>query len=397
MPSITDRFVKSLKPPESGYKLHGDDVNRGFGVRINANGTRSFYLIYTTVDGRERRFKIGEWPAISADEARNEALTLREQIRKGGDPVSEREAALHGAMISDLASEYMKVAEKKLRPGTLRNDRGLLKNIIEPKLGKMMVKAATRRDIERLHASLRSTPAHANRVLALLSTMFNHAIDWKLVEVNPVKGVKRYEETKRETWLSLEQLQALESALATYPDQVAADALRLLIVTGSREMEVLSATWDQFDLKRGVWTKPSHHTKQKKTEHVPLNRAAMAILSSLPRTSRFLFPGAKPNEHRVVIRKPWTQVLRSAGLATATLVPSKRKGMMKTVWRSSVRVHDLRHSFASHLVSGGASLYLVGKLLGHVRPETTARYAHCNDQSLREVTNQFPMLSAKLQ
>ncbi|MBZ5688861.1 MAG: tyrosine-type recombinase/integrase [Acidobacteriia bacterium] len=396
MPSITERFVKSLKPPESGYKLHGDDVNRGFGVRINANGTRSFYLIYTTVDGRERRFKIGEWPAMSADEARNQALTLREEIRKGGDPVSEREAALHGATISDLASEYMKVAEKKLRPGTLRNDRGLLKNIIEPKLGKMMVKAVTRRDVERLHASLRSTPAHANRVLALLSTMFNHAIDWKLVEGNPVKGVQRYEETKRETWLSLEQLQALESALAKYPDQVAADALRLLIVTGSREMEVLSATWDQFDLKRGVWTKPSHHTKQKKTEHVPLNRAAMAILSSLPRTSRFLFPGAKPNEHRVVIRKPWAQVLRSAGLATATIVPSKRKGMTKTVWRSSVRVHDLRHSFASHLVSGGASLYLVGKLLGHVRPETTARYAHASDQALRDVTNAFPLLSAQV-
>ena len=395
MPNITDRFVKGLKPPKSGYKIHGDDVNRGFGVRVNCNGSRSFCLAYTTADGRERRFKIGDWPAMSADDARNEALTLREEIRKGGDPVRDRQAALHGETISDLAAEYMKVAGKKLRPGSLRTYRGILANVIEPKLGKLKVKAISTRDIELLHGSMRSTPFHANRALALLSVMFNFAVASKLSDSNPVKGVKRYYEPKRETWLSLEQLQSLESALAAYPDQVVADAIRLLVVTGSREMEVLSATWDQFDLKRGVWTKPSHHTKQKKTEHVPLNRAAMSILSTLKRSGPYLFPGAD-DHHRVTMRKPWMQVLRAAGLAQSTLVPSKRKGMMKTMWKANVRINDLRHSFASHLVSSGASLYLVGKLLGHTQPSTTQRYAHASDQALRDVTNQFPLLSAKI-
>jgi len=219
----------------------------------------------------------------------------------------------------------------------------------------------------------------------------------KSSEANPVKGVKRYDEPSRETWLSLEQLQSLASALDQYPDQVAADAIRLLIVTGSREGEVLAAEWSQFNLKRGVWTKPSHHTKQKKTEHVPLSPQALAILSTLKRSGRYLFPSTDGKSHRVTISKPWMQVLRATGLAEGTIVPSKRKGMVKTIWKPLVRIHDLRHTFASHLVSRNYSLQLVGKLLGHTRPETTARYAHCSDQALRDVTTAFPMLTSTLQ
>jgi integrase len=230
--------------------------------------------------------------------------------------------------------------------------------------------------------------------------MFNLGIEWGKAESNPVEGVERYDEPRRENWLSLEQLESLETALCEYPDQAAADAIRLLIVTGSRENEVLTAHWSQFNLKRGVWTKPSHHTKQKKDENTPLNRAAMSILSRLHKNSSsgFLFPGADPDRktHRVTIRKPWMQVLRASGLAVGERVPSKRKGMMKTIWKPLVRVHDLRHSFASHLVSRGASLYLVGKLLGHTQASTTQRYAHCSDEALRSVTNSFPMLSGEV-
>jgi integrase len=146
-----------------------------------------------------------------------------------------------------------------------------------------------------------------------------------------------------------------------------------------------------------VWTKPSHHTKQKKTEHVPLSPQALAILSTLKRSGRYLFPSTDGKSHRVTISKPWMQVLRATGLAEGTIVPSKRKGMVKTIWKPLVRIHDLRHTFASHLVSRNYSLQLVGKLLGHTRPETTARYAHCSDQALRDVTTAFPMLTSTLQ
>jgi integrase len=390
MPNITDRFVKSCKVPASGYIIHGDDVNRGFGVRVNSNGTRSFCLAYTTTAGRERRFKLGDWPAMSAQDARKQALTLREAIRQGGDPVRDRETLLHSETVSDLAAKYLQCAEKKLRPGTLRTYRGIMANVITPSLGKLKVKAVTRDDIETLHGSLRSTPFHANRALAVLSAMFNFAIGAKLCETNPVKGVQRYDEPARETWLSFQQLQGLEAALAAYPDQTAADALRLLIVTGSRENEVLTARWADFDLKRGVWTKPSHHTKQRKTEHLPLSKAALLILSGLHKRTGaglFLFPGKDGS--RRTLRKPWLQVLRSAGLASGEQVPGRRR----IIWTAQVRLHDLRHTFASHLVSQGAPLMLVGKLLGHTSAATTQRYAHVDNQSLKDVANRFPLLS----
>jgi integrase len=291
----------------------------------------------------------------------------------------------------------MLVAEKKKREGSLRQDRQMIASKIIPSIGTLKVKDVTCLDIERLHGSLKATPVRANRVLSLLSSIFNLAIRSEKAHRNPVKGVQHFHEEPRETWLSLDELNALFSALNRYPDQVAADAIRLLILSGSREMEVLSAEWSQFDLKRGVWTKPSHHTKQKKTEHVPLSNQTLALLSRMDRSGRYLFPGADGKGHRVVIRKPWAQVLRMAGLAQATVVPSKRKGMTKTVWSSSVRVHDLRHTFASHLVSRGASLQLVGKLLGHTRAETTARYAHCAPEAVREVANSFPLLTSTLQ
>jgi integrase len=236
----------------------------------------------------------------------------------------------------------------------------------------------------------------------LLSSIFTLAIRAKKATDNPARsgkngGIQRYHEDPRETWLSIEQLQALADALDRYPDQVAADAIRLLIVTGARKMEVLSAEWSQFDLSRGVWTKPSHHTKQKRTEYVPLSDAALTILSGMKPSGRYLFPSADGTRHRVEIRKPWMQVLRAAGLAQGTVVPSKRKGMTKTVWTSSVRIHDLRHTFASHLVSRGASLQQVGKLLGHTQAATTQRYAHADPKALRTVANSFPVLTNALQ
>jgi integrase len=244
----------------------------------------------------------------------------------------------------------------------------------------LRTRAVTRRDVEMLHGSLKRTPYQANRVLSLLSTMFALAMEWKMADVNPARGITRYQEDKRERWLSLPELQRLEAALRTYPDQTAADAIRLLIVTGSRESEVLTAEWSQFDLSRGIWTKPSHHTKQKKIEHVPLSGVALSILANLRARSLpgpYLFPGANGNRPRCTIRRTWLFCLRQAGLATAM---------------PKIRIHDLRHTFASHLVSSGQSLHLVGKLLGHTLPSTTARYAHVDDAALRASADSFPRL-----
>jgi integrase len=152
--------------------------------------------------------------------------------------------------------------------------------------------------------------------------------------------------------------------------QRAVNAIRLIMVTGARKGEVLLATWDQFDLDRGVWTKPSHNTKQQRVEHVPLNDQAVAFLRSLPREGEYLFPG-RMGGHLADLKFPWGSVCEGALL-------------------QDVRIHDLRHTYASHLVSRGVSLPMVGKLLGHTQPQTTARYAHIADNPLREAANLFP-------
>ena len=157
--------------------------------------------------------------------------------------------------------------------------------------------------------------------------------------------------------------------------------------SGSRAGEVLRAEWPHFDLERGVWTKPSHHTKQQKIEHVPLNRAALGILIDMKDRSRsaYLFPGQ--HGPRVTLRRPWVQVLKAAGLAQAYKKQGRRRELIR--YRPLIRMHDLRHTFASHLVSSGESLHKVGKLLGHTSPRTTARHAHLDDGALRDTANNF--------
>jgi integrase len=391
---ITQRFVDSLDAPERGFVIYGDDEILGFGVRIMQSGVVSFVLSYT-VHGRERRATLGKSPELSAAAARNEALEWRRRIRLGDDPLAQKEAKQQEPLFADFAAEYMEHAAQHKRPGSLRNDRGQLQNPILPKLGKLKLSAITRRDIELLHGSMRKTPYRGNRVLAQLSSMFTYAMKHGLAESNPVHGIQRFQEQPRETCLTVEQLRSLATSLSKYPDQVAADAIRLLMLTGAREMEALSAEWSEFDLKRGTWTKPSHHTKQKKTEHLPLGAEVLDMLKDLRMrsTGRYLFPGHNGG-HRKTIRKPWKQVLRASGLADGTEYLGKR-GQLLTRWKTNIRIHDLRHSFASHLVSSGQSLFLVGKLLGHTQASTTQRYAHCSDASLRDSANAFPQVLSK--
>jgi integrase len=243
---------------------------------------------------------------------------------------------------------------------------------------------------------LKATPYQANRVLALLSKMFSLAIEWEWLIENPAKGIERFHEDRRERWLSAEELSQFTKALDAYHDQNAANALRLLLLTGSRAGEVLKAEWAQFDLKSGVWTKPSHHTKQNKIEHIPLSGPALELLTAMKSEGATgpLFLGRKGEVARVSLRRPWMQACKAAGLAIAITKEGKRltkdgKPKMITRYKPTVRIHDLRHSFASHLASNGVSLQILGKLLGHTQPQTTQRYAHLSDGALRDATNCF--------
>jgi len=395
---ISETTVKAAKPPAGGYIILFDDKIEGFGVRVTAAGTKSFVLNYR-VGIEKRRCTIGKWPEWTADAARDEVKKkLLPAINGGGaDPVREKKARRAEPKLADLATDYLEQhAMIKKREKSVYEDRRMLDKIILPRLGKLRVSAVSKRHVQSLHNSLRNTPYQANRVLALLSAMFTFAMEDNLRRDNPAKGVKRFQEPKREAWFTVDQLHALSDALDAYEEQDAADALRLLIVTGARPDEVLGAMWPMFDLQRGIWNKPSHHTKEKKTEHVPLNDAALLILRRMAqhKDGVHLFPGRestdpdKPRGARTTLRNAWRQVCKAAGLATEYSVKGKRGKPLRR-WKPNVRVYDLRHTFASHLISRNWSLQLVGKLLGHTQSATTERYAHVADGAQRDVTNDF--------
>lgn len=188
---------------------------------------------------------------------------------------------------------------------------------------------------------------------------------------NPVAGVERNHEEPRIRYLAGDEMQRLIDALARLHNQQASNAIRLLLLIGARRMEVLAATWDQFDLdEAGVWTKPSSHTKTKKVHRVPLSGPARTLLADMKATagrSLYLFPGRGGHGHLTDVKKSWATVCSAAGLA-------------------GVHIHDLRHSFGAALASAGMSLPIIGALLGHTQAQATQRYSHLIDDALRAAT-----------
>ncbi len=385
---LTDAVVRSLPAPAGGNRItydRGKDAVRGFGVRVTTAAAKSFILNYR-IAGRERRLTIGSYPTWSVARARDEAKRLRREIDTGADPLGEREAERVAATVNDLADRYLaEHAEPKKR--TADTDRKMIDRHIRPRLGSRKVKDIRFGDVDRLHREISKTaPYVANRVAALVSKMFSLAVRWEMRPDNPVKGVERNPEERRYRYLSGDELRRLTEALASHPNQAAANAVRLLLLTGARRGEVLGASWDQIDLDAAVWTKPSSHTKQKKEHTVPLSAPARQLLVDMKAdadeqekkgapASPFLFPAraGAGGGHLTEIKKSWASICKAAQL-------------------DGVRLHDLRHTFASVLASAGLSLPVIGALLGHNQASTTQRYAHLFDDPLRAATERAAAL-----
>jgi integrase len=203
---------------------------------------------------------------------------------------------------------------------------------------------------------------------------------------NPVRGIAHNPEIKRERYLTPDELKRLTDALVRDQDQRLADLFRLLLLTGCRKGELLAARWDQFDFHRNVWIKPGHAVKQKREHEVPLGDQVLNLLKAMrkaaPEDAEFLFPSSSAVGQLKRVRGAWDRVCKAAGIP--------RTGP------NALRVHDLRHSYASFMVSAGFSLPVVGAMLGHTQPATTARYAHLLDDPLREAANKVGALMSGL-
>jgi integrase len=369
---LTDNLLRRLPTPERGNKVTYDDAVKGFGCRVTAAGGRAFILNYRRkLDGRERRYTIGSFPDWGTTAAREEAKRLKRAIDGGADPVGEQEENRAAATVADLCARFERDYLSRNRTTTQRVYRQQIRTDILPAFAKTKVAAISHADIDGFHHRLSGrAPTHANRTIAVLSRMFSLAVRWGWRSDNPCKGVERNQENKRHRYMTAAEISRLSAALAKLADQGAANAVRLLLLTGARRGELLAAKWTDIDLEAGVWTKPASTTKQATFHRVPLSAAAVQLLTEMRAQAdddaEWIFP-ARGGGHRPHINDAWIRLRKAANLP-------------------DVRLHDLRHTYASVLASSGLSLPVIGALLGHATPTTTARYSHLFDNPLRAAT-----------
>tara|TARA_R110002126_G_scaffold286683_1_gene438771 strand:- start:3670 stop:4911 length:1242 start_codon:yes stop_codon:yes gene_type:complete len=364
---VTDRQVKNLKA-EAKSRIHYDEMLRGFGVRVYPSGRKSFVLNYY-YKGRERRMVIGSYPEWTVLAARKQAEWFLVEIGKGRDPLEQRNNDRAAPTVQDMFERYEKDYMPKLAPRSAQDQRSMFVKSILPRLGSKKVEDVTFNDCEALHRHLtKDRPLRANRVIEVLRRAFNLAIKWGWLERNPASGIEKNPERKRERYLTADEITRLLSELEHHPQRTSCDALKFILMTGCRRGEALNATWDQFDMALKIWTKPAATTKQRRTHRVPVSKEVTQLLAARKSnsTSNYIFSSPKGGA-LTDIKKTWASVTKAAGISNA-------------------RVHDLRHTFASIAVSQGTSLPVIGAMLGHSQPQTTARYAHLFDEVLMSAT-----------
>ena len=359
---ITKRAIDRLET-DGTDRFYWDRELPGFGVRVRASG-RKFYVAQYRAKGRSRRMTIGPVTAFAPEEARRRAMVLLSEAKSGGDPAAQRDADRKAATVKALGERFLdEYVPAHCKQSTAYEYRRSVELFIDPRIGRRKVAEIQRSDIAELHHGLRKTPYQANRTLGVLSKMFNLAEMWGLRPdgSNPCLHVKRFKEEKRERFLSAEEFHRLGAVL----DEILEDgsetrsavaAIRLLMLTGCRLSEIQTLRWEHVDLEAGELRLPDSKTGGRA---VPLAPSAVRLLESLPRDddNPWVIAGKKPESHLTDLQHPWRRIRARAEL-------------------DDVRIHDLRHSFASRALALGEGLPMIGKLLGHTQVQTTARYAH---------------------
>ena len=364
IPKLTKRAVDALKA-NGADTVYWDGELTGFGVRIRKSGRKN-YVLQTRVDGKLRWFTIGQHGRVTVDEARAAALEILAATKKGIDPRDANAKREAEPVMAELGRRFLEeYVPVHCKPSTQGEYRRSVELFIDPAIGNMRISAVQRKDIAKLHHDMRDKPYQANRTLGVLSKMFSLAEVWGLRPdgSNPCRHVKRYKERNRERFLSPEETERLGEVLREAEDEMpsAVAAFRLLLLTGCRLSEIQFLRWEY--VKDDYIELPDAKTGGRV---VPLGPEARAILAGLSRAddNPWVIPGRLPGSHITDLQKPWRRIRARAGL-------------------EDVRIHDLRHSYASRALALGESLTMIGKLLGHTQVQTTARYAHLARDSIQ--------------
>lgn len=386
---LTKSVVDQATPKEKDDFIWDSDVT-GFALKVTPTGRKVYVCKYRFGSGRRaptRRKTIGEHGSPwTVEVARKEARNILAKVALGDDPAREKQDAKKVLTIRELCDEYLEHGTTLKRASTISTDRGRIDRHIKPLIGQVRLTDVTKATVTRFmkdvaegktaadvktghrgRAIVTGGKGTAARTVGLLGGIFSYAVDAGLMADNPVRGVKRYRDNKSQRFLSADELirfgKALRDAEAGGANPQAAAILRLLILTGCRKGEIQGLLWSQIDFDLGFLRLPESKTGYSIR---PLNGAAKAVLKSQPRYqgTDFVFPSAGLDRPYVGTPKVWQKVRMTADLL-------------------DVRLHDLRHSFASVAVSGGASLPVIGALLGHKDTATTAQYAHLSDDPVR--------------
>lgn len=367
--ALTEKRIRDMKPG-ARTRIEWDDQMRGLGLRITCAGVKSFVLNYR-IHGRERRMTLGRTIELPLSTARDLAGEYMRLVRKGIDPLDQMQARRDSPTVAELFERYLADhARPHKKPRSVEEDDRLIRLHLKPAFGRRKVAQLTRDEIDRWHKSMKDTPGAANRARALLSKAMSLAEiwGWRPDGSNPVRNIKPFKEGGgSERFLSPAELRALGEALRAYEAEggspYAVAAIRLLALTGARRSEVLSLRWSWVDFEGVRLNLPDSKTGKKV---IRLNAAALAVLAALPRAADnpHVFPGRTERGHIVDLKKPWSLVRKRAGI-------------------TDVRLHDLRHNFASLGAASGMGLPVIGALLGHKESRTTQRYAHLGDDPLR--------------
>ncbi len=364
---LTKRSVEGLEVKPGDYIVWDYDV-KGFGVRVYGTGKRT-YVVQYRAGKRTRRLTLGQHGPLTTDEARKLAKQRLGDVARGEDPSADIQTKRRAPTVSALCDRFLdEYVAQHCKPTTLRSYRTIIKNHIRPKLGAFLINDVKRADVAALHFDMRNTPYHANRTLMVISKMFNVAEDWGLRDegANPSRRIKKYREEEKKRYLSDDEQYRLGKVFQDVLDEGSetlhvVSAYLLLMLTGCRRNEIQTLKWEyvhttHLDL-------PDSKTGRRR---IPLPREAYDILMALPRQegNPYVILGKTDEGHITDLERPWRRIRERAGL-------------------NDVRIHDLRHTYASVAMKDGIDPFTLKEILGHKNLTTTLRYAHLADDAVQ--------------
>ena len=371
--NLTKKLIDNIEVTTNEQVFY-DIKTTGLHLKVSPAGKKGFYLYFRTQNGEQKRPKLGDFGIMALEQARDKARVMLGELAKGNDPTKQNQR--DGVTLSQFYPLFVKDHfDKHIKPSTTRTYHSLLTTVILPVLGKRRLDAITRSDVEAMMKHNGNRPTTANHALDLLKLMLDKAQQWELIPpaLNACSNISKFKTQPKKRYLSNEERASLINTLnqferAQLTQQNAITLIRLLMMTGCRKNEIVMLRWDELQLDEDVLRLKDSKTGRK---DVILSKDAINILQTATNNhSEYVFPGKDGINPIQGLQKIWERVRKTAGL-------------------DDVRIHDLRHTFASVAVSNGIPLYEVGRLLGHASMQSTQRYAHLDRSRLQKSLNKF--------